>query len=53
MISGRPEFLKVFAQSLPCDAHDASSVPYHVHFGRSEFANRITEASLDIVLREE
>ena len=49
-ISGRPRFLRLFAENLPCDAHQASAVPYHVHFDRLGREERISEASLDIIL---
>jgi|SRR5882672_4303797 len=49
-ISGRPEFLRLFAENLPADAQHTSSVPYHVHFDRNGQAERISEASLDIIL---
>jgi hypothetical protein len=49
-ISGRPKFLRLFAENLPCDAHQTSAVPYHVHFDRAGREERISEASLDVIL---
>ena len=50
-ISGKPKFLRLFAQNLPCDAHQTSAVACHVHFDRVGGAERISEASLDIILK--
>jgi len=49
-ISGKPEFLRLFAENLPWDARHTSTVPYHVHFDRIGREERISEASLDIIL---
>jgi len=49
-ISGKPEFLRLFAKNLPCDARHTSTVPYHVHFDRIGREEGISEASLDIIL---
>lgn len=49
-ISGKPSFLRLFAENLPCDPHQTSPVPCHVHFDRLGREERISEASLDIVL---
>ena len=49
-ISGKPEFLRLFAANLPCDARHTWSVPYHVHFDRIGREERVSEASLDIIL---
>jgi len=49
-ISGKPEFLRLFAENLPCEAAHTSTVPYHVHFDGFGREGRVCEASLDIVL---
>src|ERR1051325_4114340 len=49
-ISGKPEFLRLFAENLPYDARHNSTVPYHVHFDRIGREERVSEASLDIIL---
>src|SRR5258706_4231873 len=49
-ISGKPRFLRLFAENLPCDAQQNSAVPSHMHFDRVGREERISEASLDIVL---
>lgn len=49
-ISGKPEFLRLFAENLPWDARRTSTVPYHVHFDRIGREERVSEASLDIIL---
>jgi hypothetical protein len=49
-ISGKPEFLRLFAANLPYDARHNSTVPYHVHFDRIGREERVSEASLDIIL---
>jgi hypothetical protein len=49
-ISGKSEFLRLFAENLPCDARHNSIVPYHVHFDRIGREERVSEASLDIIL---
>jgi hypothetical protein len=50
LIPGQPRFLRHFAENLLCEAHHTSSVPYHVHFDRAGCEERISEASLNIVL---
>jgi hypothetical protein len=50
-ISGKPEFLRLFADNLPYDAQHTSSIPYHVHFDRTGREDMVSEASLGIVLR--
>jgi hypothetical protein len=49
-ISGKPEFLRLFAENLPWDARHTSTVPYHVHFDRIGREGHVSEASLDIIL---
>jgi hypothetical protein len=49
-ISGRPELLRLFADNLPYDAHHTSAIPYHVHFDRAGREDKVSEASLEIVL---
>ncbi len=50
LISGKPEFLRLFANNLPDAASQACSVPYHVHFDRRGLEDRISEASINVVL---
>jgi hypothetical protein len=49
-ISGKPRFLRLFADNLPSGPDRKTNVPYHAHFDRLGQAERISEASLDIVL---
>jgi hypothetical protein len=49
-ISGKLEFLRLFANKLPCSVHHISSVPCHLRFSRLGLEDRISEASLDVVL---
>jgi|SRR6516162_3381649 hypothetical protein len=49
LISGKPKFLRPFAENLPCEAQH-TSMRRHVHFegfGREE---QVSEASLNLVL---
>jgi hypothetical protein len=49
-ISGKPELLRLFSENLPYNAHQTSSIPYHVHFDRIGREDHVSEASLGIVL---
>ena len=49
-ISGKPEWLSLFAENMPYDAQHTSSVGYHVHFDRLGREDHMSEASLGIVL---
>jgi hypothetical protein len=49
-ISGKPKFLRLFAENLPWDTRHTSTVPYHVHFDRIGREGHVSEASLDIIL---
>ena len=49
-VSVKPEFLRLLARNLPCDALHTSTVPYHVHFDRIGREGHISEASLGIIL---
>ena len=49
-ISGRPELLRLFADRLPGSARLVSDVPCRLRFSRLELEDRISEASLDVVL---
>jgi hypothetical protein len=49
-VSGKPEFLRLFAENLPYDAQHTSSIPYHVHFDRAGRDDMVSAASLGIVL---
>jgi len=49
-ISGKSKFLRLFAENLPCQPRSACAAADRVHFGRVEGDERISEASVEIVL---
>ncbi len=49
-ISGKPAFLRLLAENLPCDAAPVSQVPCHEHFDRVSHGEFVSEASLNLVL---
>jgi hypothetical protein len=50
ILSGKPTYLRLFADNLPYDAEHTSSVDYHVHFDAAGREDHVAEESLDIVL---
>jgi hypothetical protein len=50
VLSGKPAYLRIFADNLPIDADETSTFGYHVHFDRAGREDHVSEDSLDIVL---
>jgi hypothetical protein len=50
LVSGSSDALTLFAENLPYDARQTSSVRYHVRFGSVGRENMIAEESLEVVM---